>query len=98
MMTSQVVRALERDFVRMYRLHESREGAIVFLAIHGVLGSDGYESMVDQIAAIEKELGIYDLSQLTREKFWIAKRIRAKCHLAADSSTRTIFEFSKINV
>lgn len=32
---------------------------------HKVLGDEGFEKSVDQIAALEKQLGIYDLSQFT---------------------------------
>ncbi len=32
---------------------------------HELFGEDGFESMVDRVAAIEKTLGIYDLSQFT---------------------------------
>ena len=30
-----------------------------------VLGDEGFEKSVDQVAAIENQLGIYDLSQFT---------------------------------
>jgi hypothetical protein len=30
-----------------------------------VLGDEGFERSVDQVAAIEKQLGIYDLRQFT---------------------------------
>ena len=32
---------------------------------HELFGEDGFEKMVDRVAAIEKELGVYDLSQFT---------------------------------
>jgi hemerythrin-like domain-containing protein len=32
---------------------------------HQLFGEDGFEAMVDKVAAIEKKLGIYDLSQFT---------------------------------
>ncbi len=32
---------------------------------HELFGEDGFESMVDRVAAIEKTLGIYDLTQFT---------------------------------
>jgi hemerythrin-like domain-containing protein len=32
---------------------------------HSLFGEDGFEKMVDKVAGIEKELGIYDLSQFT---------------------------------
>ena len=32
---------------------------------HELFGEDGFEKMVDKVASIEKELGIYDLSQFT---------------------------------
>ena len=32
---------------------------------HQLFGKEGFEGMVDRIAAIEKELGIYDLRQFT---------------------------------
>lgn len=32
---------------------------------HKLFGDDGFESIVDQVARIEKELGIYDLAQFT---------------------------------
>lgn len=32
---------------------------------HDLFGADGFESMVDRVAAIEKQLGIYDLGQFT---------------------------------
>ncbi len=32
---------------------------------HKVLGDEGFEKSVDQVAAIEKQLGIYDLTQFT---------------------------------
>lgn len=32
---------------------------------HELFGADGFETMVDKVAAIEKELGIYDLAQFT---------------------------------
>jgi hemerythrin-like domain-containing protein len=32
---------------------------------HKLFGEDGFESMVDKVAAIEKELGIYNLEQFT---------------------------------
>jgi len=32
---------------------------------HELFGEDGFETMVDRVAAIEKTLGIYDLSQFT---------------------------------
>jgi len=32
---------------------------------HQLFGEDGFEKMVDQVAGLEKGLGIYDLSQFT---------------------------------
>ena len=32
---------------------------------HALFGEDGFEKMVDQVASIEKSLGIYDLAQFT---------------------------------
>jgi hypothetical protein len=32
---------------------------------HRLFGSDGFENMVNKVAAIEKQLGIYELSQFT---------------------------------
>jgi hemerythrin-like domain-containing protein len=32
---------------------------------HRLFGSDGFETMVGKVAAIEKQLGIYELSQFT---------------------------------
>jgi hypothetical protein len=32
---------------------------------HQVFGEDGFEKMVDRVAAIERDLGIYDLDQFT---------------------------------
>jgi len=32
---------------------------------HSLFGDDSFESMVDRVAAIEKRLGIFDLSQFT---------------------------------
>ena len=32
---------------------------------HQLFGSDGFEGMVEQVAAIEKELGIFDLDRFT---------------------------------
>lgn len=32
---------------------------------HALFGDDGFESMVDRVAGIEKQLGIYDLAQFT---------------------------------
>ena len=32
---------------------------------HQLFGEDGFEKMVDRVAAIEKTLGIYDLAQFT---------------------------------
>jgi hemerythrin-like domain-containing protein len=32
---------------------------------HELFGEDGFEKMVDKVAAIEKKLGIYDLAQFT---------------------------------
>ncbi len=32
---------------------------------HNLFGEDGFEKMVDRVASIEKELGIYDLAQFT---------------------------------
>jgi hypothetical protein len=32
---------------------------------HRVLGNEGFEKAVDQVAGIEKRLGIYDLTQFT---------------------------------
>jgi hypothetical protein len=32
---------------------------------HDLFGEDGFESIVDKVAGIEKQLGIYDLSEFT---------------------------------
>jgi hemerythrin-like domain-containing protein len=32
---------------------------------HELFGKEGFEGMVDRVAAIEKELGLYDLGQFT---------------------------------
>ena len=32
---------------------------------HELFGEDGFEMMVDKVAAIEKKLGIYDLAKFT---------------------------------
>jgi hypothetical protein len=32
---------------------------------HQLFGEDGFESMVDRVASIEKTLGIYELAQFT---------------------------------
>ncbi len=40
-------------------------GARMEEAEHKVLGDEGFERSVDQVAAIEKQLGIYDLRQFT---------------------------------
>jgi len=32
---------------------------------HELFGADGFERMVDRVAAIEKKLGIYDLARFT---------------------------------
>ncbi len=32
---------------------------------HALFGEDGFETMVDRVASIEKALGIYDLAQFT---------------------------------
>lgn len=32
---------------------------------HRLFGSDGFETMVNKVAPIEKQLGIYELSQFT---------------------------------
>ncbi len=32
---------------------------------HKLFGQDGFDTMVERVAAIEKQLGIYDLSQFT---------------------------------
>jgi hemerythrin-like domain-containing protein len=32
---------------------------------HQLFGEDGFEKMVDQVAGIERRLGIYDLGQFT---------------------------------
>jgi hypothetical protein len=32
---------------------------------HQLFGEDGFDKMVDRVAAIEKTLGIYDLAQFT---------------------------------
>jgi hypothetical protein len=32
---------------------------------HELFGEGGFEKMVDRVAAVEKELGIYELSQFT---------------------------------
>ena len=81
---SQLSRSL-RQFVRMYRPHESREDTVLFPAIRGLMtekeydelgeqfeerehelfGERGFEDIVGKVAAFEKTLGIYDLSQFT---------------------------------
>ncbi|MDB5229057.1 MAG: Hemerythrin cation binding domain protein, partial [Bacteroidota bacterium] len=32
---------------------------------HNMFGADGFEMMIDKVAAIEQQLGIYDLSKFT---------------------------------
>ncbi len=32
---------------------------------HELFGEDGFEKMVDKVAGVEKQLGIYELSQFT---------------------------------
>jgi hemerythrin-like domain-containing protein len=79
------LKALMRDFVRMYEPHEAREDTVLFPALrsivskhefaalgedfekkeHQLFGEDGFERMVDRVAAIEKRLGIYELAQFT---------------------------------
>ena len=82
--SKQLSRSL-RQFVRMYRPHESREDTVLFPAIRGLMtakeyddlgeqfeerehelfGERGFEDIVGKVAAFEKTLGIYDLSQFT---------------------------------
>ena len=69
--------AAMRAFDRMYEPHEAREDIVVFSAFSQIVppaelaelgqqfGSDEFNAMVDRVAAIEKDLGIYDLSQFT---------------------------------
>lgn len=74
-----------RQFIRMYRPHESWEDTVLFPALRGLMtgkeydelgerfeerehqlfGEHGFENVVGQVAALEKRLGIYDLSQFT---------------------------------
>lgn len=32
---------------------------------HELFGEDGFEQMIDKVASVEKQLGIYDLAQFT---------------------------------
>jgi hemerythrin-like domain-containing protein len=47
----------ERDYKELGEQFEERE--------HKLFGKDGFEGVVEQIADLEKEIGIYDLSQFT---------------------------------
>jgi hemerythrin-like domain-containing protein len=61
------------SFIRMYRPHEAREDTVLFPALGDrmeedekkVLGDEGFEKSVDQVATIETQLGIYELPQFT---------------------------------
>jgi hypothetical protein len=58
--------ALVRSFVEDY--HEKLEEEFIFPAFekqHKLFGEDGFEKAVDEVAAIEKQLGIYDLANFT---------------------------------
>jgi hemerythrin-like domain-containing protein len=46
-----------REYAALGEQFEDRE--------HQLLGADGFEKMVDRVAAIERDLGIYDLKQFT---------------------------------
>jgi hemerythrin-like domain-containing protein len=81
---SQLIDAM-RQYVRMYRPHESREDTVLFPALrkiitaheydalgeefeqkeHQLFGEGGFEEIVDEVASLEKVLGIYDLAQFT---------------------------------
>ncbi len=74
-----------RQFVRMYRPHESREDTVLFPAIrslmtakeyddlgerfedkeHELFGAHGFEDIVNEVARLEKSLGLDDLSKFT---------------------------------
>lgn len=74
-----------RQFIRMYRPHETREDTVLFPTFRKIVsasrikelgdqfekeedrlfGDEGFEKTVDQVAEIEKQLGIYDLAQFT---------------------------------
>ena len=81
--SKQLSRSL-RQFVPMYRPHESREDTVLFPAIRGLMTEKEYDELGEQfeerehelfgecgledsgkVAAFEKTLGIYDLSQFT---------------------------------
>src|SRR5262249_53225752 len=76
----EVVRSCEA-FIRMYRPHEAREDTVLFPALHKIVPAKRLKELgeqfqkeedklfgeegVEEVAAIEKQLGIYDLSQFT---------------------------------
>jgi len=73
-----------RDFIRMYRPHESREDTVLFPALRRMVSRDEYEvigaefrkseraaggggleMMVERVATIERQMGLYDLAKFT---------------------------------
>lgn len=74
-----------RQYIRMYRPHESREDTVLFPTLrkiitpheydalgeefekkeHQLFGEGGFDKIVDQVASLEKALGIYDLARFT---------------------------------
>ncbi len=47
----------EKELREMGEMFERKE--------HELLGAEGYEGMVAQVASIEKDLGLYELAQFT---------------------------------
>ena len=74
-----------RDFIRMYRPHESREDTVLLPALRKMLSRGEYqalgaqfrkserddaaggslEMMVERVATIERQIGVYDLAKFT---------------------------------
>jgi len=67
-----------REFLRMYRPHEAREDTVLFPAFRSIVSAHEYDALgddfekkedelfgevVDQVAQLEKKLGIYELAQ-----------------------------------
>jgi hemerythrin-like domain-containing protein len=66
-----VVEAIH-SFIRLYRPHAAREDTVLFPAFeefedkeHALFGDDGFAKIVDEVAQLEKTLGIYELAQFT---------------------------------
>lgn len=54
------------DFRKIVSAHEyAALGEEFETKEHRLFGEDGFEKMVEKVAAIEKQLGIYELSQFT---------------------------------